>query len=107
MLNATPAHVATTYFRNSVGHLLEHPHGHYIAVEYYAGPRLLTDLHAFLSHAGQLLAHWGWDKLLTPNQQMPALTPEEINWLTEFWRTKAHQRSDMLYGALLLPHDVF
>jgi hypothetical protein len=38
---------------------------------------------------------------------MTALTTEEVEWLTGYWRTKPQQRTDMLYGALLLPHDVF
>ena len=99
--------VPYTYFENPVGRLLEHPAGHYISVEYYQGPRQLSELQAFLAHAGQLLARWGWDKLLSPQGLMADLTPEEVEWIAEFWRTKAQQRTDMLYGALLLPHDVF
>lgn len=103
----TSAQESHTYFKNSVGCLLAHPAGHYITVEYYPGPRQLSDLQAFLAHAGQLLARWGWDKLLGQQGQMAPLTQEEMNWLTQFWRSKAQTRSDILYGALLLPHDAF
>lgn len=96
-----------TYFENPVGRLLEHPAGEYISVEYYHGPRQLSELQAFLAHAGQLLARWGWDKLLSPQGLMATLTLEEVEWISKFWRTKTQQRTDMLYGALLLPHDVF
>ncbi|TVT43746.1 hypothetical protein FNT36_06575 [Hymenobacter setariae] len=106
MFNTT-AVTPHTYFENSVGRLLEHPAGHYISVEYRTGPRKLSELQAFLSHAGQLLARRGWDKLLSHQGLMTPFTPEEIEWITGFWRTKAQQRTDMLYGALLLPHDVF
>ncbi|RZJ95501.1 MAG: hypothetical protein EOO60_00145 [Hymenobacter sp.] len=107
MFNTTSSATLHTYFENSVGRLLEHPAGHYISVEYGTGPRQLSDLHAFLSHAGQLLARRGWDKLLGHQGLMTPFTPEETEWITGYWRTKAQQRTDMLYGALLLPHEVF
>lgn len=107
MFNTTPSATLHTYFENSVGRLLEHPAGHYISVEYRTGPRQLSELQAFLSHAGQLLARRGWDKLLSHQGLMTPFTPEEIEWITGYWRTKAQQRTDMLYGALLLPHEVF
>lgn len=107
MFSATSSQVSHSYFKNAVGHLLAHPAGHYIAVEYYPGPRQLNDLQAFLSHAGQLLARWGWDKLLDQQGQMAPLTSVEVEWLTNFWRSQAQHRSEILYGALLLPHDVF
>lgn len=107
MFNTTLSEATLTYFENSVGRLLEHPAGQYISVEYRTGPRQISELQAFLAHAGQLLARWGWDKLLGQQEMMTAFTPEEIEWVTGYWRTKAQQRTDMLYGALLLPHDVF
>jgi hypothetical protein len=96
-----------SYFKNSVGHLLAHPLGHYIAVEYYAGPRQPADLLAFLSHAGQLLARWGWDKLISEHGQMAPLSPAEAEWLTAFWHSQKQPQAAILYGALLLPHDMF
>jgi len=96
-----------TYFENAVGRLLEHPAGQYISVEYRTGPRQLGELQAFLSQAGQLLAHRGWDKLLCHYGIMTPFTPEELAWITEYWRTKAQQHTGMFYGALLLPHEVF
>jgi hypothetical protein len=107
VFNTTPSATPHTYFENSVGRLLEHPAGHYISVEYRTGPRQLSELQEFLSHAGQLLARRGWDKLLSHQGLMTAFSPEEIEWITGYWRTKAQQRTDMLYGALLLPHEVF
>ena len=81
--------------------------GHYIAVEYYAGPRQPADLLAFLSHAGQLLARWGWDKLISEHGQMAPLSPAEAEWLTAFWHSQKQPQAAILYGALLLPHDMF
>jgi hypothetical protein len=94
-----------SYFRNAVGHLQAHPLGHYIAVEYYAGPRQPADIEAFLSHTGQLLARWGWDKLLSEKGQMAPLTSVELEWLITFWRSQTQEHTAILYGALLLPHD--
>lgn len=105
MLTSTQA--SHSYFKNAVGHLLAHPLGHYVAVEYYAGPRQPTDLQEFLLHAGQLLARWGWDKLISERGQMPALTPVEEEWLTQFWHSPVQPHATILYGALLLPHDLF
>lgn len=96
-----------TYFENSVGRLLEHPADHYIVVEYRVGPRQLSELQDFLTHAGQLLAHRGWDKLLSHQGLMSTFTPEEVEWVTGYWRTKEQHQTAMLYGALLLPHEVF
>lgn len=103
MLSST----APVYFENAVGCLREHSAGQYISVEYRTGPRQLSELQAFLSHAGQLLARRGWDKLRSHQGSMTPFTPEEIEWITGYWRTKAQQRTGMFYGALLLPHDVF
>jgi hypothetical protein len=96
-----------TYFENPVGRLLEHPAGHYIAVEYRTGPRQLSELQDFLMQAGQLLARRGWDKLLSHQGLMGAFTPEEVEWVTSYWHTNTQHQNAMLYGALLLPHEVF
>jgi hypothetical protein len=104
--NSALLQASHSYFRNAVGHLLAHPLGHYIAVEYYSGPRQPTDIQAFLSHAGQLLARWGWDKLLSEQGQMAPLTSVEIEWLITCWRSQPQEHTAILYGALLLPHDV-
>jgi hypothetical protein len=109
VFNSILPEASHSYFKNAVGHLLAHPLGHYIAVEYYPGPRQPADLQAFLTHAGQLLARWGWDKLIGQQGQMAPLTPAEVEWLTAYWRSHAQQRSiaTVLYGALLLPHEAF
>jgi hypothetical protein len=99
--------MSDTHFKNAVGQLHAHPLGHYIAVEYYAGPRQPADLQAFLAHAGRLLARWGWDKLLGQQGQMAPLTPVEIEGLLTCWRSQTQERAAILYGALLLPHDTF
>jgi hypothetical protein len=98
--------VLHTYFENAVGRLLEHPIERYISVEYHKGPRQLSELQYFLSHAGQLLAQRGWDKLHSHNGMMAAFTAEELAWIIEYWSTKTHRPTD-LYSAMLLPHDVF
>jgi hypothetical protein len=95
------------YFENQVGRLLEQPAGQYVVVQYHAGPRKLTDLQAFLTHAGQLLSRQGWHKMLGDQRLMSLFTPEETQWVTEHWLSTAQRRTSMLYGAVLLPHDVF
>jgi hypothetical protein len=95
-----------TYFENPVGRLLEHPVEQYIQVEYRTGPRQLGELQAFLNHAGELLAQRGWDKLQHHEGRMAALTPEEITLITDYWSKQKHSPTD-LYGAMLLPHEVF
>ncbi|RZJ58297.1 MAG: hypothetical protein EOO55_01155 [Hymenobacter sp.] len=107
MISHIPTSSSHIYFENSVGRLLEHPAGQYIAVEYHDGPRQLSELQAFLTHAGLLLARRGWDKLLGQQGIMGAFTPEETEWASQHWRTKTPQPLALLYGALLLPHEVF
>jgi hypothetical protein len=103
----TPSKASHSYFKNAVGQLLAHPLGHYITVEYYAGPRQPADLLAFISQAGQMLARWGWDKISSERGQMPPLSPAEEEWLTTFWYSQPQPPATVLYGALLLPHDLF
>ena len=107
MFNPIPTTMLRTYFENPVGRLLEHPVGDYIVVEYGTGPRQLSELQAFLTEAGQLLAQRGWDKLRSHKGMMPAFTQEETKWVTDYWFTGMQRRPDMLYGAMLLPHEVF
>jgi hypothetical protein len=95
------------YFENPVGRLLEQPAGQYVVVQYHAGPRKLHELQAFLTHAGQLLSRQGWHKMLGDQRLLSPFTPEEVQWVTGFWLTSAQRRTDVLYGAVLLPHDVF
>lgn len=96
-----------TYFENSLGRLLEHPAGHYITIEFRSGPRQLLELADFLTHAGQLLARWGWDKLLGHQGLMASFTFEETEWLAAYWCGQASYSVALLYGAQLLPHEVF
>ena len=96
-----------TYFENPVGGLLEHSVGHYIMVEYKSGTRQLSDLQAFLMYAGQLLAVRGWNKLLGHQSIMALFTQEETEWAASYWRTQTPQPLAFLYGAQLLPHNVF
>ncbi|MBC6989030.1 hypothetical protein [Hymenobacter sp. BT491] len=94
------------YFENPVGRILEHPDG--IAwVQYQPGPRQFDHLKAFLTHTGRLLGLRGWRKLLGDQRLMAPFTPEESAWIVDYWL--AHQGDDKqpLYGAVLLPHDVF
>lgn len=84
-----------------------HPSGLYLAIEYYTGPRMPTELQAFLLQAGYMLSRWGWDKLLTAHLSMPDFTPEEIEEIKAYWRANVSQSPSLLYGALLLPHKVF
>jgi hypothetical protein len=94
------------YFENAVGRLLENPRG-YLVVEYKPGSRKLSELQAFLHHASQALARNAWNKLLGDQRLMAPFTPEESQWITEYWLSAAQLRTDTVYGAVLLPHDVF
>ncbi|UOG72858.1 hypothetical protein MTX78_12040 [Hymenobacter tibetensis] len=93
------------YFENPVGRILEHPQG-YAVVEFHAGKRNLSELQAFLRHAGQLLQRRSWNKLLGDQRLMNLFTPEESQWIVNYWLTRSNQGSDV-YGAVILPHDVF
>jgi hypothetical protein len=95
------------YFENPVGRLLEPSEEDHIIVKYHAGGRRLADLQAFLTHAGQLLIRRNSHKLLGDQRLMAPFSSEESKWITEFWLTAAQRRTDVLYGAVLLPQDVF
>ena len=70
------------------------------------GPRQLHHLQAFLTHTGQLLRLRGWNKLLGDQRLMAPFTPQESQWIVDYWLS-AEQRGSAVYGAVLLPNDVF
>lgn len=94
------------YFENPVGRILEHPDG-YAVVQYKAGPRQLDHLQAFLTHAGRLLQSRGWHKLLGDQRLMAPFNDTERSWITEYWLDRKDKEAHPLYGAVLLPDDVF
>ncbi|GAB3857670.1 hypothetical protein GCM10028822_31770 [Hymenobacter terrigena] len=100
------APVSRLYFNNPVGRVLEHPDG-YAHVIYEPGPRKLHHLQAFLTHTGQLLRLRGWNKLLGDQRLLAPFTPEESQWIVDFWLSAEQRGTDTIYGAVLLPHDVF
>ncbi|QIX60218.1 hypothetical protein FY528_01130 [Hymenobacter lutimineralis] len=93
------------YFENPVGRVLEHPDG-YAYIQYHPGPRKLHHLQAFLTHTSQLLRLRNWNKLLGDQRQMAPFTPEESEWIVDYWLSAKNQGSSV-YGAVLLPEDVF
>jgi hypothetical protein len=94
------------YFENPVGRLLEHPDG-YALVQYAAGPRDFATFQAFLTHTRQLLRRHGWHKMLADQRAMAPFTDEERTWIAEHWL--AHSATDgyALFGAVVIPSDVF
>ncbi|HEX8426125.1 hypothetical protein [Hymenobacter sp.] len=94
------------YFENPVGRILEHPDG-YAVVQYKAGLRQLDHLQAFLTHAGRLLRLRNWYKMLGDQRLMAPFSDEERSWILEYWLARKENESQPLFGAVLLPHDVF
>ncbi|GAB3334176.1 hypothetical protein GCM10027511_42890 [Hymenobacter humi] len=94
------------YFENSVGRLIEHPHG-YALVQYAAGPRDFTTFQAFLTHTSQLLRRHGWNKMLADQRLLSPFTDEERNWIREFWLARSESIGQALFGAVVIPSDVF
>ena len=94
------------YFENPVGRLLEHPDG-YALVQYAPGARDFPTYQAFLTHTSQLLRRHGWHKMLADQRQMAPFTDEERNWIREFWLARSENEGYELFGAILVPADVF
>ncbi len=94
------------YFENPVGRVLEHPDG-YALVQYAATPRDLATFQAFLTHTRQLLRRQGWHKLLADQRTMPPFTEEERAWIRDYWLVRSVTEGYELYGAVIIPHDVF
>ncbi|UOQ96255.1 hypothetical protein MUN81_13460 [Hymenobacter sp. 5317J-9] len=94
------------YFENPVGRLLEHPDG-YALVQYAAGPRDFPTFQAFLTHTSQLLRRHNWHKMLADQRQMSPFTDEERNWIREYWLASSQTDGYELYGAVIIPADVF
>jgi hypothetical protein len=94
------------YFENPVGRLLEHPDG-YALVQYAPGARDFPTYQAFLTHTSQLLRRHGWHKMLADQRQMAPFTDEERDWIREFWLARSEDEGYELFGAILIPADVF
>lgn len=94
------------YFENPVGRLLEHPDG-YAIVEYAAGPRDFATFQAFLTHTSQLLRRQQWHKMLADQRLMAPYTDQERAWINEYWLAQKADDGYLLYGAVVLPQDVF
>lgn len=103
MLTAYPS--LRVYFENPVGRVMEHPSG-YAYVTYNEGLRELGHLQAFLTHTGQLLRRQGWNRLLGDQRLMSPYTDGERSWILDYWIERTAEGSQ-IYGAVLLPHDVF
>ena len=95
------------YFQNPAGQLIECPAGQYLVVAYVAEPRRLADLQNLLGYAKQQLARRGWHKMLADQRSMAPFTPEEKDWVTDYWLSMGHRRVQALFGAVLLPTHVF
>lgn len=94
------------YFENAVGRVLEHPDG-YALIQYYAGPRKMSLLQAFLTHTGQLLQQRGWHRLLSDHRVMTPFSPEESEWILGYWLTRQTEGGATIAGAGLLPAELF
>jgi hypothetical protein len=94
------------YFENSVGRLLEHPDG-YARVNYNPGKRELGNFQAFLTHTSLLLRRRGWHKLLADQRDMAPFTDEERAWIHDSWLASSASEGYLMYGAVLVPNDVF
>ncbi|MCC3153978.1 hypothetical protein Q3A66_13560 [Hymenobacter sp. BT770] len=94
------------YYENPIGRLLEHPHG-FAVVQYNAGARDFTTFKAFLTHVSQLLRRHGWHKMLADQRDMAPFTEEERTWIGEFWLASSQSDGYELYGAVVIPSDVF
>jgi hypothetical protein len=94
------------YFENAAGRVLEHPDG-YAVFEYAPGKRVFSDLQALLTHTSQLLRRRNWYRILGDQRRMSPFTPEESQWILEYWLDPANQRAQGVYAAVLLAEDVF
>jgi len=94
------------YFENPIGRLLEHPDG-YALVQYAPGVRNFATFQAFLTHTRQLLRRQGWHKMLADQRQMSPYTDEERAWIRDFWLASSQSEGYEMFGAILIPADVF
>lgn len=94
------------YFENPVGRLLEHPND-YAVVQYNEGPRDFATLRAFLTHTRHLLRRHNWHRMLADQRHMVPFSVEERDWIGTQWLARSATDGDELFGAILLPGDVF
>jgi hypothetical protein len=94
------------YFENPVGRVLEHPDG-YAVVQYAAGARDFATFQAFLTHTSHLLRRYNWHQMLADQRFMAPFTDEERTWIREYWLARSANDNYELYGAVIIPEDVF
>ncbi len=85
---------------------MEHPDG-YALVAYNDGPRDFATFQAFLTHTSQLLRRHNWHKMLADQRKMQPYSDEERSWINDYWLRQKAIDGYLLYGALLVPRDVF
>ncbi|GAA4054286.1 hypothetical protein GCM10022409_46670 [Hymenobacter glaciei] len=94
------------YFENAVGRLYEHPDG-YALFRFSAGQRKLSELQGLFRHVRHVLERNGWHHFLSDQRLLAPFTPEEVDWLVDYWRDTAAQHPAGLYGAVVMSHNVF
>ena len=91
----------STVFTNGAGSLAAHPAG-YALLRFTAGARHVDALAELLTQTGALLLARGWNGLLADVRQLPAFSPDALDWLQHSWFTRVVPQPPRIFKALLL-----
>lgn len=100
-----PAH-ESLYFHNSLAHVVELP-GRYVRVEWLVAPMFSPDLRQVYEHILLLMKEARLHKVLTDHQLMPAIMPQDREWLVRDWIPRAVREADYRYCAVVDAHDTY
>jgi hypothetical protein len=94
------------YFHNAVAQVVEH-HGQYIRVNWHAVPMYSSSLREVYEHVLRLLIEARLDRVLCDHHCMPAIMPQDQEWLATDWVVRAVREGGYRHCAIVESTDVF
>ncbi len=98
--------ISTLYFENGLASISTYATD-YAQLTYHPGKHTLEDFWEALQHAGELLQHRRWHRLLEDQRQLAPLTTEQQLVMTRYWQRQTRYLSYPLCVAAVLPRNVF
>lgn len=94
------------HFHNPVAQIVEH-HGQFIRVNWQAVPMFSTSLREIYEQLLRLLREARLDRVLCDHRCMPAIMPQDQDWLVNDWFPRAAAEGHYRYCAIVESQDVY
>lgn len=94
------------YFHNSVAQIVEH-HGQFARINWHPVPMFSASLREAYEHLLRLLKEARLDRVLCDHHCMPAIMPQDQDWLATDWFPRATREGCYRYCAIVESQDVY